>query len=87
MAGFAWKELLVDREAKVWRFSSNGQLLWQQTYGGDGNDMGNGIVRLADESLVVVGVTTSKGAGKTDLWTFGLSSEGKQLWEETFGDP
>jgi hypothetical protein len=39
------------------------------------------------ESLVVVGSTTSKGAGKTDLWTFGLSPEGHLLWEETFGAP
>ncbi|WP_395835271.1 hypothetical protein [Cystobacter fuscus] len=87
VTGYSWKELLVDREAKVWRFSADGHLLWQRTYEGDGNDMGNGIARLADESLVVVGVTNSKGAGKTDLWTFGLSPEGQQLWEDTFGAP
>jgi hypothetical protein len=76
-----------DREAKVWRFSADGRPLWQQTQGGAGEDLGYGIARLADGSLVVVGSTTSKGAGKTDLWTFGLSPEGQLLWEETFGAP
>jgi hypothetical protein len=37
--------------------------------------------------LAVVGSTTSQGAGKTGLWTFGLSPHGEVLWEETFGAP
>jgi outer membrane protein assembly factor BamB len=86
VVGFSWKEM-IDREAKVWRFSADGRLLWHQSYGGAGDDLGYGIARLEDESLVVVGSTTSKGAGKTDLWTFGLSPEGQLLWEETFGAP
>lgn len=76
-----------SREAKVWRLSADGRLLWQQPYGGAGEDQGYGIARLADESLVVVGSTTSRGAGKTDLWTFRLSPQGQLLWEETFGAP
>ncbi|EAU69795.1 conserved hypothetical protein [Stigmatella aurantiaca DW4/3-1] len=87
VAGFSWKEVLVDREAKVWRFSAEGSLLWEKFYGGARNDMGEGIAHLADDSLVVVGSTLSKGAGKTDVWTFGLSPEGDLLWEETFGAP
>ena len=87
VAGYWWKELLVDREAKVWRFAADGSLLWQQAHGGAKDDSGGGIARLADGSLVVVGSTMSKGAGKTDLWTFGLSPEGQLLWEETFGAP
>lgn len=87
VAGYWWKELLKDREAKVWRFAADGRLLWQQAYGGTEDDSGDGIARLEDGSLVVVGTTMSKGAGKTDLWTFGLSPEGQLLWEETFGAP
>ncbi|MFY0522654.1 hypothetical protein ACN28I_05420 [Archangium gephyra] len=87
VAGNWWKELLKDGEAKVWRFAADGRLLWQQAYGGAENDSASGIARLEDGSLVVVGTTMSKGAGKTDLWTFGLSPEGQILWEETFGAP
>lgn len=87
VAGYSWRELLVDREARIWRLSAEGHLRWQRTHGGRGDDQGNGIARLADGSLVVVGVTTSKGAGKTDLWTFGVSDQGEPLWEETFGAP
>ncbi|WP_395838603.1 hypothetical protein [Cystobacter fuscus] len=87
VVGSSWREPLTDQEAKVWRFSAEGLLLWQQTYGGAENDVGDGIARLADESLVVVGTTTSQDAGKTDLWTFGLTPEGQLLWEETFGAP
>lgn len=87
VVGSSWREPLTDQEAKVWRFSADGSLLWQQTYGGAENDEGDGIAHLADESLVVVGTTLSQGAGKTDLWTFGLTPEGQLLWEETFGAP
>ncbi|WP_245919330.1 hypothetical protein [Melittangium boletus] len=87
VGGYSWKDFLVDREATVWRFSADGRLLWQRSYGGAGDDMGYGIARLADESLVVVGMTSSQGAGKTDLWTFGLSPEGQPLWEASFGSP
>lgn len=86
VVGFSWKAL-DDRDAKVWRFSADGSLLWQQLYGGAREDLGYGIAWLEDGSLVVVGSTMSKGAGKTDLWTFGLSPEGQVLWEETFGAP
>jgi outer membrane protein assembly factor BamB len=86
VVGYTLKEM-VDREAKVWRFSADGRLLWQQSYGGAGEDLGYGIAHLADESLVIVGSTTSRGAGKTDLWMFQLSPQGQLLWEETFGAP
>jgi outer membrane protein assembly factor BamB len=86
VVGYTLKDM-ADRETKVWRFSAEGELLWQQSYGGAGDDLGYGIARLADESLVVVGSTTSRGAGKTDLWTFRLSPEGQLLWEEMFGAP
>lgn len=86
VVGYLLKEM-VDREAKVWRFSADGSLLWQQPYGGAGEDLGYGIARMADDGLVVVGSTTSQGAGKTDLWAFRLSSRGQLLWEETFGAP
>lgn len=86
VVGYTLKDM-VDRETKVWRFAANGDLLWQQSYGGAGDDLGYGIARLADGSLVVAGSTTSRGAGKTDLWTFRLSAEGQLLWEEMLGGP
>jgi hypothetical protein len=86
VVGSSLKEM-SEHEAKVWRFSADGRLLWQRSYGGAGTDMGAGIARLEDESLMVVGMTTSPGAGKTDMWLFGLSPQGQLLWEETFGAP
>jgi len=86
VVGFSSTEQ-AGHEARVWRISADGKLLWQRSYGGAGEDLGYGIARLEDGNLVVVGSTTSKGAGKTDVWTFGLSPEGQMLWERTFGAP
>lgn len=87
VVGSTWKSGQLDREAMVWRLSAEGHLSWARPFGGAKDDWGEGIAHLADDSLVVVGTTMSKGAGKTDLWTFGLSLEGELLWEETFGSP
>jgi hypothetical protein len=87
VTGLSWKDLLKEREAKVWRFAADGRLLWQQSYGGAENGTGTGIARLADDSLVVVGSTFSQGPRKTDLWIVGVSPNGQLLWEETFGGP
>ena len=84
MVGYSFKDM-TDREASVWSFSTEGQLLWQRAQGGAGEDLGHGIAQLADERLVIVGSTTSRGVGKTDLWMFQLSPQGERLWEEILG--
>ena len=40
---------------------------------------------LADGGLAVAGRTTSKGAGKQDMWVLRLDGSGNVVWDRTFG--
>lgn len=62
-----------------------GEVLWNQTYGGAGSDIGNEIILCSDENLVVVGTTDSYGAGSDEVWLLKIDPDGNLLWNFTFG--
>lgn len=58
------------------RTDSSGNMLWDKTYGGAGNEFTDGIIRTSDGGLVIVGFTDSFGAGSTDLWLIKTDAAG-----------
>ncbi len=66
------------------RTDSAGALLWQQTYGGAGNDRAQSVIALSDGYLLA-GVTSSKGAGADDAWLVRTNLAGTKLWDRTYG--
>src|SRR4030043_419229 len=58
---------------------------WARTYGGTGGDYAEGIQQTSDDGYIVVGYTTSFGAGLTDVWVLNLDYSGNVLWEKTYG--
>jgi len=55
------------------------------TYGGDKSDEGNELLQTADGGYVVVGSTTSFGAGGEDAWLLKLNADGTTAWTKTYG--
>lgn len=43
------------------------------------------MVALSDSSLVLLGMTTRLGAGKTNLWVAGVDANDSVMWEHGFG--
>ncbi len=76
------------------KLDSDGQLVWQQTYGGKYNDVLQQVVELPDGSLVMAGNSASPvsgnksitGKGKNDWWVLKTGRDGKVLWQKSFGD-
>lgn len=64
----------------------NGRTRWERTIGGERAETANGITVLDDGSVVVAGVTASKGSGGYDMWVVGLSADGDYVWESVVGD-
>lgn len=58
---------------------------WDETYGGADDDEANNIIQLHDGNLLVVGYTSSQGAGKNDGWVIKMSKTGEQIWDMTYG--
>jgi hypothetical protein len=60
--------------------------LWTRIFGGSAFDFGNCAQQTSDGGYVVVGGTESYGAGSADVWLIRTDSDGKKVWEATFGD-
>jgi len=69
----------------VLRLSSTGDIEWQRTYGGSGNDHAQFIQQTSDGGYIVAGFTESFGAGGRDIWILKLSSTGNIEWQGTYG--
>jgi hypothetical protein len=69
------------------RTDSSGGMLWNQTYGGTGSDVGMSLVQSIDGGFAMTGPTTSFGAGGTDVYFVETDGSGKMLRSTTFGGP
>jgi hypothetical protein len=65
----------------------DGAILWQQTYGGSGDDYPEDLMQSADGSILVTGITSSYGAGLKDIYLLKLDSSGDSIWTRTYGGP
>ena len=59
---------------------------WDRTFGGADDDEGAAVARCSDGGYVVVGTTSSFGAGKSDIYLIKADAKGNLVWTQTFGD-
>jgi hypothetical protein len=79
----------------VWvlKLNARGEIEWQKTIGGNGQDELNTIVKTYDGGFVIGGSSNSKKSGDKTTTTFGgmdywivkVNNEGKIVWQNTFG--
>ncbi len=69
----------------VIKIDSLGNMQWNTTYGGVGNDKAYGAVRTTDGGYAIAGNTDSYGAGLIDYWLIKLDSAGIMQWNKTYG--
>lgn len=60
-----------------------GSVVWEKTVGGAGNEEANSIMATADGGFVIVGKTTSFGAG-ADVYLVKFDALGEIVWQKTF---
>jgi len=70
----------------VIKTDSLGNTLWTKYYGGNENDWGRDIKQTKDGGFVIVGQTSSFGAGLWDIYILKTDSAGDTLWTKTYGD-
>jgi len=64
---------------------ANGTMLWNQTYGGTGDDEAYSLVQTSDGGYALAGYTASYGAGMDDFWLVKTDSSGNLKWSQTYG--
>jgi hypothetical protein len=59
--------------------------IFQRTYGGSGIDEGRCVRQTYDRGYILLGSTTSFGAGLSDIYLLKVDSVGNPQWGKTFG--
>ncbi len=60
--------------------------IWHQTFGGLREDICRSVQQTTpDGGYILVGYTSSFGAGGNDIWLVKTDSTGNKLWDKTFG--
>jgi hypothetical protein len=79
----------------IWivRLDTNGNKLWDRTYGGTNDDLPGGIAVTSDGGFIIGGYSSSPASGNksspgfgfADCWVIRLDTDGNKLWEQTYG--
>jgi hypothetical protein len=64
---------------------ASGNMQWNKTYGGTGNDYGYSVVQTSDGGYALAGLTTSFGAGGNDAYLVKTDASGNMQWNQTYG--
>lgn len=73
----------------VWliRTDGNGDLLWEETYGGGGNEYGEGVCETTDGSIIITGCDYHGGDDPwSELYIIKTNAQGSVLWSSTYGN-
>ena len=59
--------------------------LWTKTFGGNIEETGYSVQQISDGGYIIIGYTSSFGAGGWDVWLIKTNADGDTLWTKTFG--
>jgi len=58
---------------------------WNKVYGGPDGEYAFSFNKTLDDGYIIVGDTSSYGAGSSDMWLFKIDRMGNEMWSKTIG--
>lgn len=78
--------ILIISSVKTYSQCNQGDVItFQKVYGGNGNERAHSVKQTSDGGYVVVGETTSFGAGGKDWFVLKIDANGVEQWTKTYG--
>jgi len=71
-------------DIRIIKTNSKGKKIWSKTYGGDRDDIGEGIIESENNTFVVVAGTFSYGKAG-DVMLMKINSDGGVIWQNNYG--
>jgi hypothetical protein len=84
LVGYTFAPGAPDADMLVIKTDADGNMIWSKRFGGAGTEYGNACTETEDGYLIL-GYTTSFGAGSKDLYLLRIDDEGNEVWSKTFG--
>lgn len=84
MVGHAWSFGAGSADAWLVKTDYLGNMQWNRTYGGTGEDYASYVIRTNDGGYAIAGHTNPSGAGY-DFWLIKTNSLGNMQWSRTYG--
>ena len=78
--------LIDELDVYLVKTDSDGNMLWNQTYGGTGDYMGYSVQVTSDGGYIIAGYIESFGTDEVDVYLVKTNSDGNLLWSQTYGD-
>ncbi len=75
-----------DLDAYLLRINADGDVLWQNNYGGSQEDAFTLVTAASDGGFLAMGDTRSAGAGGKDVFLVKVTADGFVEWTKTFGN-
>ncbi len=72
-------------DAWIVRLDEEGERIWDNSFGGNGDEWFNTVSQTSDGGFIFCGVTESVGAGDGDVWVVRTDTRGKLLWHQPLG--
>jgi len=85
LAGATMSKGSGGRDFWLVRTDSEGNLLWDKTYGGIHSDVAMSVSELPDGGFLLAGWTGVEGVDSFDLWLVRTDGDGNALWGGTYG--
>ena len=84
-AGLTESFSVGGQDVWVFKLDASGDVEWERSYGGTGQEQAWSVDILPGGDIVVAGGTTSFGAGGSDLLVMRLDPTGEIVWQRAYG--
>jgi len=85
VAGGTTPDASILNDVFLLRLDTSGAVVWQNTYGGDNDDVGYSVQQTSDGGYIVAGKTSSFRNIFGDIWVLKIKSNGDIDWQKTYG--